>query len=172
MPQGKKLWGRNQILCVCMCVCTHRHSLSSASGKWWCRVFTKIIRSFWIDLFDYMQQSLIATASLPTCKIMITNKMCDIRLIVKIYMWSGGKPTQRGRWRREILCMQIKKSTPFTLWLHWNPGYWGSHWELTTQGAAFTASAVGYNAHPESRSAWHGIRHRLNKNLPGKSQLW
>ena len=116
MPQGKKCWGRNQILCVCVCVCvcvyTHRHSLSSTSGKWWCRVFTKIIRSFWIDLFDYMQQSLIATASLPTHNIMVTDKMCDIRLIVKIYMWSGGKPTQRGSWRRETLCMQIKKVYP------------------------------------------------------------
>ena len=99
--------------CVCVCVCAHRHSLSSASGKWWCRMFTKIIWSFWIDLFD-MQQSFIATASLPTYKIMVTNKMCDSRLIVKIYMWSGGKPTRRGSWRRETLCMQIKKSTPFT----------------------------------------------------------
>ena len=61
-----------------------------------------------------MQQSLIATAPLPTHNIMVTDKMCDIRLIVKIYMWSGGKPTQRGSWRRETLCMQIKKSTLFT----------------------------------------------------------
>lgn len=114
MPQGKKCWGWNHILCVCVCVYTQRHSLSSASGKWWCRVFTKIIRPFWTDLFDYMHHSLLQHLYPHTIQWMVTNKMCDIRLIVKIYMWSGGKPTQRGSWRRETLCMQIKKLTPFT----------------------------------------------------------
>lgn len=78
----------------------HTHSLRSASAKWRCRVFAKTIQSFLLDLFDYRQQFLIATAPQPTHKIMATNKMCDIRFLVKIYMWVEKSPLSWATWRR------------------------------------------------------------------------